>query len=409
MCHEEWTLYYKKILKRMVYLDRWLPDNIMTETKKKYFLLYLNTGGGHLAPAKSIANCIDKLSSHSIEPVLIDGFEKANRTIQLMVEDGYRKLQRGGKWFYKFLYALYHIPIVTFINDMVLASSITPYLEKRILEDKPEKIIIFHFFLIRPVYRILKKHTLKIPVFTVVTDPFTAHPFWFVNKKQHFILFSERLKKHSLKGKLPEGNLHVFPFILDEKFSSPLPAENIPALKKKYDFDPRKKMVLIFGGGDGIPNGKKILELLLKSHIDLNIGIVGGKDEDLFNKAKELKQQYKAQNIQVFGYVDFIYDLLNISDFVITKAGASATMEILHLKKVPIIIDYIWGQEKGNMEYIRYNKMGIFERDINKLPSILLELINNEDKQSYFTRNIEKENLKIGTEEVTRFILNDRR
>ena len=391
----------------MLYLVCWLPDYIMTKTKKKYLLLYLNTGGGHLAPAKSIANCIDKLSAHSIEPVLIDGFEKANKTIQYLVEDGYRKLQSGGKWFYTFLYALYHIPIITFINDLVLASSITPNLEKRILEEKPGKIIIFHFFLIRPVYRIIKKNRLNIQVFTIVTDPFTAHPFWFINKKQHFILFSERLKKHALKIKVPEANLHVFPFILDEKFSIPIPAENILALKKQYGFDPKKKMVLIFGGGDGIPNGKKILELLLNPHIDLNIGIVSGKDEELFNDAMELKKRYEVPNIQVFGYVDFIYDLLNISDFVITKAGASATMEILHLKKIPIIIDYIWGQEKGNMEYIRDNNMGIFERDITKIPSILNELLNNKEKQQSFISNIESEDLKIGTEEVTKFILSD--
>jgi 1,2-diacylglycerol 3-beta-galactosyltransferase len=380
----------------------------MIETKKKYHLLYLNTGGGHLAPAKSIANCIEKVSSYSIEPVLIDGFEKANKIIQYIVEDGYRKLQSGGKWFYQFLYMLYHIPFVTLINDLVLASSITPYLEKKILEDRPEKIIIFHFFLIRPVYRIVKKHNLRIPVFTVVTDPFTAHPFWFINKKQHFILFSERLKKHALKDRLPEVNLHVFSFILDEKFSSQIPKENIPALKKKYGFDPIKKMVLIFGGGDGIPNGKRILELLLESKIDLNIGLVGGKDEDLFNDAEKLKKQYSAQNIQVFGYVDFIYDLLNISDFVITKAGASATMEILHLKKTPIIIDYIWGQEKGNMEYIRDNNMGIFERNIIKIPSILNELLNNTEKNQCFIRNIESEKLKIGTEDVTKFLLSDK-
>jgi|CZKP01.1.fsa_nt_gi processive 1,2-diacylglycerol beta-glucosyltransferase/1,2-diacylglycerol 3-beta-galactosyltransferase len=379
----------------------------MIKTKKKYLLLYLNTGGGHLAPAKSIANCIDKLSANSIEPILIDGFEKANKTIQYVVEDGYRKLQSEGKWFYQFLYSLYYIPIVTFINDMILESSIIPNLEKKILEEKPEKIIIFHFFLIRPVYRIIKKHRLKVSVFTVVTDPFTAHPFWFINKKQNFILFSERLKKHALKVNLPEVNLHVFPFILDEKYSSPIPAQNIPALKKKYGFEPAKKMVLIFGGGDGIPNGKRILELLLNAHIDLSIGIVGGKDEDLFNYAEEQKKQYKAPNVQVFGYVDFIYDLLNISDFVITKAGASATMEILLLKKIPIIIDYIWGQEKGNMEYIRDNKMGIFERDIKKIPSILNELLNNKEKQQSFINNIESEKLKIGTEEVTKFILSD--
>src|ERR1035437_5784019 len=130
----------------MLYLVCWLPDYIMTKTKKKYLLLYLNTGGGHLAPAKSIANCIDKLSAHSIELELIDGFEKANKTIQYLVEDGYRKLQSGGKWFYTFLYALYHIPIITFINDLVLASSITPNLEKRIFRREPGKNNYLSFF-----------------------------------------------------------------------------------------------------------------------------------------------------------------------------------------------------------------------------------------------------------------------
>ena len=175
-----------------------------------------------------------------------------------------------------------------------------------------------------------------------------------------------------------------------------------------YGFDPAKKMVLIFGGGDGIPNGKKILELLLKSQVELNIGIVSGKDSELFNNAEEMKKRYNAKNLQVFGYVDFIYELLNISDFIITKAGASATMEILHLKKVPIIIDYIWGQEKGNMEFIRDNNMGIFERDIRKIPAIIKDLSVNEEKHKYYINNIEKENLKIGTEGVTEFIISDK-
>ena len=80
-------------------------------------------------------------------------------------------------------------------------------------------------------------------------------------------------------------------------------------------------------------------------------------------------------------------------------------MEILHLKKISIIIDYIWGQEKGNMEYIRDNNMGIFERDITKIPSILNELLNNKERHQSFISNIENEKLKIGTEEVTKFIL----
>jgi len=379
----------------------------LTAPSKKYLFLYLHTGGGHLAPAKSIAGCIEKISGGSVEPVLIDGFEKAMNIIRYLIEDGYRGLQQSGKWFYEFLYALYFLPTVPWLNDIILKHSIVPYLEKRILSDKPEKIIVFHFFLIRPVYNIIKKHKLDIKVITVVTDPFTAHPFWFVNKNQTFILFSERLKKHALKLNINEKNLNVFPFILDEKYSYPIPPDQLPELKRNYGFDPSKKTVLIFGGGDGIPKGKKILEVILKAGIDINIGFVSGKNDSLVIKAHILKGKYKAMNLKVFGFVDFVYELLNISDFVITKAGASAMMEILHLKKVPIVIDYIWGQEKGNMEFIRDNNMGIFEEDINKLPSILNELLTSQEKHNYYINNISNENLVIGTEPVSRFILNN--
>jgi processive 1,2-diacylglycerol beta-glucosyltransferase/1,2-diacylglycerol 3-beta-galactosyltransferase len=359
-----------------------------------------------LAPAKSVAGCIEKLSGGTVEPILVDGFEKAITIIRYLIEDGYRGLQQGGKWFYEFLYALYFLPSVPWMNDLVLAHSIIPWLEEKILTDKPEKIIVFHFFLIRPVKQIIKKHKLDIKVFTVVTDPFTAHPFWFSDKNQNFILFSERLKQHALNLNINEKNLHVFPFILDEKYSSPIPAEQLPELKKNYGFDPNKKTVLIFGGGDGIPKGEKILEVILKSGIDINIGIVSGKNDSLVVKSNNLKTKYNRLNLQVFGYVDFVYELLNISDFIITKAGASAMMEILHLKKIPIVIDYIWGQEKGNMEFIRDNNMGIFERDITKLPSILNDLLTSKEKHNFYIDNIIKENLAIGTEPVSRFILN---
>jgi len=44
---------------------------------------------------------------------------------------------------------------------------------------------------------------------------------------------------------------------------------------------------------------------------------------------------------------DFIYELINISDVVLTKCGASTIMENINLKKVPVVNDYIWEQEQG--------------------------------------------------------------
>lgn len=373
--------------------------------KTKYFLLYLKTGGGHLAPAKAISDYINKNYPEKAEVQLIDGFAEAEKITKYVIEDGYRKLQKNAKWFYEFLYALYHLPFITNINDIVLANSIRPYLERKILEEKPDKIIIFHFFLITHVYHIIKKYSLNIKVLTVVTDPYTAHPFWFKRKNQEYIIFSSSLKQALIKQRIPENKLHLFPFILNEKFDHPVNDSDKLMLKQKHGFSDNKKIVMVFGGGDGIPKGKGILKELLSANIDANIGIVCGRNKSLYKQAEQIKTETKAENLKIFGYVDFIFELLNISDIVITKAGASAAMEILSLKKIPIIIDYLWGQELGNVEFIVKNNMGIFERNVGKLPQIVNKLLNDVNYYNQFCNNIEKLRIKNGTPSVSEFII----
>ncbi|MFO7445968.1 MAG: hypothetical protein R6W90_06345 [Ignavibacteriaceae bacterium] len=378
----------------------------MKKGNSKYFFLYLKTGGGHLAPARSLSKHIEKYYPGSVEPVLIDGFEKTPRIIRYLIEDGYRKLQSGAKWYYEFLYAINKVPVLASITAGIITFFCRKYIEEIILKEKPEKIIILHFFLIQPVYRALRKYNLKTKVFTIVTDPYTAHPLWFLEKEQNFIVFSERLKKY-VNEKMPDSRVNVFPFILDEKFSTQLPQENIGMLKKKLGFPADKKIVLVLGGGDGIPHGKKILEEILKSKPDAVIAVVAGRNKQLFRAASKLKNDYGNCDLIVYGFVDFIYELLNISDVVVTKCGASTMMEILMIKKVPVVNDYIWEQEKGNIEFLMDNKFGIYEPVIKNLPAVIKKLINEEAYYNSFRDNIINANLKNGTAEVSAFLLNE--
>ncbi len=372
--------------------------------KKKYLFVYLKTGGGHLAPARAIFNYLNKHFPEKVESKLIYGFEKTPRWVQYIVEDGYRILQYTGKWFFEFLYALNKIQVVARITSNLIAPFMTGYLKETILNEKPDKIIIFHFFCIIPVYRILKRNKLSIPVQTVITDPFTPHPMWFLRKKQNFIVFSTGLKERIVKMEM-EFNVRSFPFILDDKFSEPLSKEEIISTKLEYGYNPDKKMILILGGGDGIPKGEKILTEILKSNIDAEIGIICGKNEVLKKGVGELKSNYNSANLKIYGYVDFIYELINISDVVITKCGASTIMEILNLKKVPVVNDYIWEQEKGNVEYLIKNKLGIYEPQIKNLPKIVQNLLEDEELYSTYQENISKEKIENGVVEVSNYII----
>lgn len=376
----------------------------MNSKKKKYLFLYLKTGGGHLAPARSLSNYLNKYKSEEVETVLADGFENTRGFTRFVIEDGYRILQNKSKWVYEFLYAWHKIEMVSQIGAFLVANNVSNSLEELIINEKPDKIIVLHFFLIKPVYRVINKLKLNIPVITIVTDPYIAHPLWFLNKKQNFVVFSEELKKRCLKKGIAEKYINVFPFILDEKFSIP-PSENeILDYKIKHGFK-KENILLIMGGGDGIPHGEKILQYILPISKDFEIAFVCGKNKKLYNYAKQLKEKGKHDNLKVYGYVDFVYELLSISDIVITKCGASTFMEILMMKKVPIVNSYIWEQEKGNVDFLLNNKLGIYENRIYKLPEIVQELFSDKNKLNEYKSNIENYNFENGTAKVAEFIL----
>jgi processive 1,2-diacylglycerol beta-glucosyltransferase/1,2-diacylglycerol 3-beta-galactosyltransferase len=103
--------------------------------------------------------------------------------------------------------------------------------------------------------------------------------------------------------------------------------------------------------------------------------------------------------------VDFIYDLISISDVVLTKCGASTIMEILNLKKIPVVNVYIWEQELGNVDYLVEKKLGIYEPKIKRLPGVISNLLIDDEFYSLYRDNIENEKIENGLPAVSRHII----
>ena len=375
----------------------------MDKKKKKYLFLYLKTGGGHLAPARSISSYLKKNKNSETEVLLFDALENSWWFARFVVVDGYRILQNKAKWIFELIYFFNKLKIFANNSAFLVTINTEKYLEKKILEEKPDKIVVFHFLLIKAVFNVIEKHKLTLPVITVVTDPFTAHPLWFLRKVQTLVVFSERLKLHCIKKGIDEKNINVFPFILDEKFSVLPKHDQVEEIRTKLGFT-SKKILLIMGGGDGIPNGIAILNSILKSNPCYEIAFVCGRNKLMFDQAMRIKETSGLEKLKVFAFVDFVYELLSISDVVITKCGASTFMEILLSKKVPVINSYIWEQEKGNVDFIVKNHLGIYEKRISKLPAIINKLFSDENELNRYKANIEKVNLQNGTAKVAEFL-----
>lgn len=371
----------------------------------KYLFLYLKTGGGHLAPAKAVAEKIMAKRKGNAEIILYDGLSESKPIARRIIEDGYKNAVNKAVWTFEFLYALHKIRVISKISSAIVSRHIKPGLEKQILTLLPKKIVIFHFFLIKPVYEIIEKYNLDIPVLTVVTDPFTAHPIWFLQKNQNFIVFSEMLKEKCIIKGISEEKLKVFPFVLDRKFSQKISDSKSLSIRTELGFEPDSKVILIMGGGDGMPKGKKILKRLITRNMNAEIAIVCGKNKKLYEHIMKLKNKYDLRNIKVYGYIDFVHSLIKISDVVITKCGASTFMEILLMGKVPLINNYIWEQEKGNMEFVCNSNMGILEKDTRKIPEVLNRLLTDHEFYNSLRDNIKSASFSNGVGKVSEYIL----
>lgn len=376
----------------------------MNQEKKKLAFIYLNTGSGHLAPAKAISEYLKKHYPDNTESVLINPFEKTCKLVRMIIEDGYRILQNKAKWLYELIYALYKVRPISKITVWAVSRTVEKYLTKILLDEKPDIIIICHFFCIHPVYAITEKHNLSNTIVTLVTDPYTAHAVWFLRKDQNFVLFSERLKEHCLKVNIPEENIHVFPFMLHERFSHSATVEETKLFREKHGVGNRK-VVLVLGGGDGIPNGEHLLRNILRIDADFEIIFVCGKNASLFKFASSLKEKKDLSRLHVFGYVNFVYELISVSDIVISKCGASTFMEILLSRKVPVVNSYIWEQEKGNVDFLVENNLGIYERDIHKLTKVVEQLLTDEEYFLQFSDRIKAYPFENGTKKVSEYLL----
>jgi len=189
-------------------------------------------------------------------------------------------LQYTGKWFFEFLYAINKVPIIARITCLLIAPFIKKYLEDVIIKEQPDKIVIFHFFLIIPVFKILRKKNLSIPVITVITDPFTPHTmfgsWWRIRIS---LSFSKELERKVFK-KRRGYQAHYFLLWLMISFLIHYQVMKYLQLKGIWIWS-EEKDAAHFRRRRRYSQGEKILEELLKSNVYSEIGIVCGKNEVL--------------------------------------------------------------------------------------------------------------------------------
>jgi processive 1,2-diacylglycerol beta-glucosyltransferase/1,2-diacylglycerol 3-beta-galactosyltransferase len=325
---------------------------------------------------------------------------------RFLLQEGYRVSSLKIEKIWIFLYEFNRLLVMQKFWELVVNQVVGRNLRKFLKKNRITKIVVLHFLLITPALWAGRATGQRLPIVTVVTDPFTAHNFWQRQKQIPKIVFSQRAKNEAVRlyGALEE-NIHVFPVILKKDFNHILTEEERRKKREELGFSQDKRLILFAGGGEGYPRGEIYIGALLNSPLDIEIAVVCGHDELQKWTIQTMAKLHKTKKVIAFGFVDFMFELMNIADIVVSKGGPATILEALILKKPLIVTQYIYGQEKGNVEFLIRNGVGFYTTGVRDM----VETVSLLNTKPAFSIEIQKRlnalQIDIGTDGILDFIL----
>ena len=101
------------------------------------------------------------------------------------------------------------------------------------------------------------------------------------------------------------------------------------------------------------------------------------KNNKLENKCKRYVKQKNLTNIKVLGFTNDVFNLLKISDLVISKPGGATITECLEMKVPMILVPGVGGQEKYNARFMARKRYGFKVRGTFRFKRVLKMMETN--------------------------------
>lgn len=345
-------------------------------SNKKFLFFYLNTGAGHISAAKVLAAAM-KEQDPDIEVKMLNGF-CSRKLGHFIFEKGYNYSTNYFKGAFPIIYDLGKYDWLQSGLKHILGPETRPYLRRIIRKEHPTDIVCFHFAVTPFLKEVLKNMPWKINLTVIVTDPFTVPYPWFYEKDVNYMVYSDEAKAIAVNEcHVPEKNVQVIPFLMNSKFRTSITEEEKTALRIKHGFAPDKKIVLLVGGGEGLPGATEIVNNCIIHKAKFAVAVICGRDKVKKKNLSLLRLANPHIDLHVFGFVDFMDELVKICDCAVIKAGPATLMEVLACRKPVIICKYIHNQELGNMHFAVRNKVGYFIRKPRAIYRKINELLND--------------------------------
>ena len=145
--------------------------------------------------------------------------------------------------------------------------------------------------------------------------------------------------------------------------------------KHTLDLDSARPVLLVMAGGEGGGGVKKVLAEIAPAvrRLGLQTVVIAGRNETLRRRLTEIAPDL-GPGSRVLGFIDNVADYMRAADVLLTKAGPGAIAEAAACGLPVVLYEYISGQEKGNLDYVRSRRAGIVALDAHSIIDALERL-----------------------------------
>ncbi len=322
----------------------------------KIFIFHASAGHGHRKIAEVLESAFKRRQVPGLECVVEDSLDSTPSFFKKAYVDTYfyavKYIPAIWGWCYEmldrpWLYALAR-PFRSLSNRIYGQK-----LLRRVIDEAPDLIICTHFFTAELFATAKRKGLLKSRLLVQISD-FMPHTFW-VNSgtDDYWVMGKDGADDLKRRGVSPEqiiaGGIPV-----EEVFR---PNGKKFELRPKWGLTNDRLTLLLTSGSFGLGPTEEILKELEAFKDRIQCLVVCGNNAELKTRLENTAFGFP---IRIFGFVNFMADLMETSDLMIAKTGGATTSESLAKGLPMVVMKPIPGQETRNAAVLRQNDAAFF-------------------------------------------------
>ena len=348
----------------------------------KVLILSASYGEGHQQAAKAVQEALGLMSPQT-EVRIVDYMRSVHPLIDSFAKYFYVKSVQFAPALYGLFYkGTSQIAPSSLIQRQLNSLGIEELAEQ--LNDYHPDVILATFPTPAGVVSYLKRQSrTAIPLATIITDH-AIHSQWIHANTDLYFVGSGHVKRGLMARGIQGDSIRVTGIPVRPAF---LQSFDKSDLYQKFGLNPDLPVVLVMGGGYGMMGDiQPVCEELFTYPHPIQVIVVTGKNERL-RAQLEAVLQYATNPSFVYGFVSEVYELMAITDLMLTKAGGLTVSEALALQVPMLLYRPIPGQEVQNARFLTTSGVAVFARNRKQVSEHLYDLlIGNPGKREMMRR-----------------------